>query len=92
MTKSEAISLLKQSDFTGFYKDAVDIVVKAAESTVTFKNKWVFDSQMTCGYYHSGCKAKMTLPPDDPGAVYTYFRHQYRFCPDCGEPMVIEEE
>ena len=91
MTKSEAISILKESVFTEEYREAIATVVRAAESTITYRNKWAFDSQLTGGYYHNGCKAKKTLQPD-AGAAYTYFKHQYRFCPDCGEPMIVEDE
>lgn len=90
MTKSEAIALLKQSTFRGLFREAIDTVVEAAESVIPYRSKWVFDSQISCGYYHDGCKAKSTL--HSGGAVYTYFGHQYRFCPNCGEPMYVREE
>lgn len=85
---SEANNMLKN------YTEAIGIAIENLKTNISYKSKWVYilDSQMSYGYYHDGCKAKNMLLPNDPCGIYTHFRNRYRFCPDCGEPMFVEEE
>ena len=75
MTKSEAASNSKSNIY---YKSK------------HYKSKWCFDPQIIGGYYHDGCLVRPMPMINGNGAAYSKFDYQYRYCPNCGEPMFEE--